>query len=416
MNVIRVNASAKVNNNDIRHITHNNRPHIIVPSYTLPDDVVMNGGLYPAAEIAKSYKTLEDTPAPVGHPVLNGKFVKSKTIEAINAHHVGAWNKNVERHDGRVYIEKWIDVEVAERSEQGRELLDAINKGLPIHTSTGLTCTREAVTDQAGYTWIARNMQFDHDAILFGEPGAATPADGVGLMVNSDQLVVNAVCPELVVNGLLTDSYSQRREALGAAINEKFGSKDRWLYVEDFDADKVIFAGSPEGLRMTAYEYDGANAVLGDTTEAVKTKVEFVAKGAEVGTQLALSANNVQCNLDKPKNPLEESVEMDEAKLAELIGNSVKDAVTPLQEQLASQASTIAALQTQLTANADATDKANREVVIKAKPELTTVANSLKGAELASLAAVYQTADSINGAGSLETNSKKDEFAEYKGA
>jgi len=413
MTTIRVNASAKVNNNDIRHIIHNNRPHIIVPSYTLPDNVVMNGGLYPAAEIAKSYKTLEDTPAPVGHPVLNGKFVKAKTIEAINAHHVGAWNKNVEQHDGRVYIEKWIDVEVAERSEQGRELLDAINKGMPIHTSTGLTCTREAVAGQAGYTWVARNMQFDHDAILFGEPGAATPADGVGLLVNR---AVEAVCPELVVNGLLADSYSQRREALGAAVNEKFGTSERWLYIEDFDADKVIFAGSPEGLRMTSYEYDGANAVLGDTTEAVKTKVEFVAKGAEVGTQLALSANNVQCNLDKPKTPIEESVEMDEAKLAELIGNSVKTAVTPLQDQLAKQASTIEALQGQLTANADATDKANREVVIKAKPELTVVANSLKGAELAALAAVYQTADTINGAGALETNGKKDEFADYKGA
>lgn len=408
MTTIRVNAAAKVNNGDIRHITHNNRPHIIVPSYTLPDNVVMNGGLYPADEIAKSYKTLEDTPAPAGHPVVNGKFVKAKTIEAINAHHVGAWNKKVEAHDGRVYIEKWIDVQTAEQSETGRQLLDAINKGEPIHTSTGLTCTREAVTGQAGYTWIARNMQFDHDAILFGEPGAATPADGVGLMVNS---AVQAVCPDLVVNGVLTDSYTQRREALGSAINEKFGISERWLYVEDFDADKVIFGGSPEGLRMTSYEYDGANAVLGDSTEGVKTKVEFVAKGAEVATQLAMSANTVQSKTTTHEEP----VEMDEAKLATLIGNAVSTAVTPLQTQLAEQAATITQLQGHLTANADATDKANREVILKAKPELAIVANSLKGAELAALAATYQTADSINAGGELEANSKKDEFADYKG-
>lgn len=105
---------------------------------------------------------------------------------------------------------------------------------------------------------------------------------------------------------------------------------------------------------------------------------------------------------------------MDEAKLATLIGNAVGAAVTPLQTQLAEQAATITQLQGHLTANADATDKANREVILKAKPELAIVANSLKGEQLAALAATFQTADSL-AAGALETNGKKDEFADYAG-
>lgn len=416
MKKIRINAIAKVENADIRHIQHNGRPHIVVPSWTLPDNVVMNGGLYPADEIAASFKSLEGTFAPIGHPVVNGVNVLAGTAEAINSHYVGAWNKNVSQIDGRVYVEKWIDVEFASKFEQGQQLLEAIDKGLPIHTSTGLMCNREMVANMAGYKWVARDMQFDHDAILFDEPGAATPEEGVGLMVNSEQAAVNAICPSLTTNGVLDDSYGQRRDALSASLSERFGGPDSFVYVEDFNGSTVVYADN-KGLHSISYLMEDGNAVLGDKSVDVRAKVEFVAKGANVSTEFALQRNAVQSPPVSEINPTPEKKTMDPKELAELVANSVKSAVAPLQALVDTQASALTQLQAQITANSDASDKANRDVILAKKPSLANVVNSLKGAELADLAAEFQTADSLT-VGTLETNAQKtklDTFTNYEG-
>ena len=408
---IRVNVKAKVRNADIRHIMHNGREHIVVPSFTLPDNVVMNGGLYPAEEIAKSYKSLENTLAPVGHPTLNGKAVLANTPEAINAHHVGVWNKNVEKVGDRVYVEKWIDVEVAGRSEMGKQLLEAIDKDMPIHTSTGVIVKREMTTNQAGYGWIARDMRFDHDAILFDEPGAATPEDGVGMMVNSAELVVNALCPELVTNGVLKNSYGQKRDAISAAVREVFGSPDNYAYVEDFDAVNVIY-NTPKGLAMVGYTFEDGAVVLEQDPTPVVTKVEFVAKGAEVGTRLALTGNAVQSPPVDIKQTQPEPPEMDETKLAELIGNALK----PITEQLDQVKGELKTAREQLETNAKAVDQENRDVILAKAPALSLTVNALSGKPLADLAAQYQTAAPL-GAGALENNAAAaDDLDNYKGA
>lgn len=48
---VRVLMAYQVNASSIRRETHNGREHIVVPSYTLPSDIVMNSGLYPHDEI-----------------------------------------------------------------------------------------------------------------------------------------------------------------------------------------------------------------------------------------------------------------------------------------------------------------------------------------------------------------------------
>lgn len=181
---VRVFMNYQVNNSKIRTIQRNGREHIVVPSYTLPSGCTMNGGLYPHEEIEKAYKSLEGKLAPAGHPIVNGEYVAAGTIEAINAYHIGGWNENVRREGNRIAVDKIIDVEYAKQTEKGRAILEAINKGDPIHTSTGIFMQREPVANAKGYKWIARNMEMDHDAILLGEIGAATPEQGVGMMVN----------------------------------------------------------------------------------------------------------------------------------------------------------------------------------------------------------------------------------------
>jgi hypothetical protein len=131
METIRVNIRTAVNAKAIRREQYNGREHIVVPSYTLPDNVVMNGGMYPKDEIDASYAGLEDTPAPLGHPMVEGQYVSARSPAAINAFHVGAFNRNVKRDGHRVSIEKWLDVEYAKNSEGGRAVLDAIDTGKP---------------------------------------------------------------------------------------------------------------------------------------------------------------------------------------------------------------------------------------------------------------------------------------------
>lgn len=184
----------------IRHEKMNGRDVVIVPSATMPDDVVMNGIKYPADEIKKSFPTLDRTPAPLGHPTINGKFVSARDPEGINLGWIGAWNTNVRQENGRVLLDKVIDVERANQSEGGKAVLAALEKGGPIHTSTGLLCVLEAASGDVEYNSLAREIVFDHDAILLNEEGAATPEQGVGMMVNSKGEEIE------VINSILEDA------------------------------------------------------------------------------------------------------------------------------------------------------------------------------------------------------------------
>lgn len=178
----------RVNASQIKKETINGEDHYRIPSATLPDDCVMNGGLYSAAEIKASYKGLEGTPAPLGHPKVGNQFVPARSPHAINKHWIGAWNENVRREGGRVLLDKVVNIRVANQTAEGRDLIQAIEKQQPIHTSTGLELEIKVANGESKgkrYTWSAHNMQFDHDAILIGEPGAATPEEGVGMFVNA---------------------------------------------------------------------------------------------------------------------------------------------------------------------------------------------------------------------------------------
>ena len=166
------------------------------------DDVVMNGGLYPADEIAKSYASLEGTPAPLDHPVdADGNFISASNGDGLQKFYVGAINKNVSYKNGVVESDVVVNKAQALAHPRGQEFIDRLQSKDPIHISTGLMLQKEqAVGNSKGkdYTWIARNMTFDHCAILLQNCGAATPDQGVGMWTNAEktQFVVNHNEPE----------------------------------------------------------------------------------------------------------------------------------------------------------------------------------------------------------------------------
>ena len=390
----RVNVRVAVNAASIRREQHNGREHIVVPSFTLPDGVIMNNGLYPKEEIDKAYKGLEGTLAPLSHPMVDGDYVSARQPEAINAYHVGAWNRNVERVGHRVSIEKWIDVEFAKNTEGGRALLEAIDKGEPIHTSTGIFLDREMTPNADGYGWIARNMVFDHDALLLNEQGAATPEDGVGMMVNKT-FVINSAIP-VANEDALDDSYGEKLAILSEAVKERFATSDSYAYVQDFD-DRALVYCTPEGTYTIDYHYEGDNPILTGESKVVTVETSYKVK---TNSMIEHVRSVLKYFSTKTKQPVQATVNEEVDMTPEQVQAIVDKALEATNASLASvQAENeklkadVLAANTAIQANAEAGLKDKRAAVAKVHGEV--VANALQGEALDAMFASVQTAAGI---------------------
>ncbi len=292
----RINIRSVANAKAARKVKRNGRDLVIVPSATLPDDVVMNGYRYPAAEIEKSYHTLDRTPAPFGHPTVNGLFVSARDPEGINIGYVGAWNENVRRENGRVFLDKVIDVEVANRSENGKRLLEAIDKGEEIHTSTGLLAN-VVETGEEDPKWEVCDMVFDHDAILLDEEGAATPKQGVGMFVNKDGQQVE------VINSSLTDMIDDQLDWALDSVARALEQRQRVPMIERL---KSALAEAFSSGRATSREQENAEMAVDE-----KKVTDLENRLEQQGKDLA-------------------KLTTDFAGMGETIANAVKDALAPV--------------------------------------------------------------------------------------
>lgn len=281
---------------------------IIVPSYTMPDDIVMNGVLYPKEEIEASYRGLEGTPAPIGHPHdADGNYVSASSEIGVHGFMHGVFNGRVERHDGRIYVEKRVNVNVAARTEQGkrlvrilRDLMDGMTED-PIHTSTGVFIKPQKlpqlrVSDSGKeYQTIARGLIWDHDAILLDEDGAATPADGVGMLVNQGESthVMRVNC----------DSSSMHVANTGPT---RYNSLDNQPINEAHMALRDMLTGFLKANKVDVAE-DASESALIDHLEAMKANEEI--------TQEPIDHDKLIANaLSEALKPLTEKLEAVEAR------------------------------------------------------------------------------------------------------
>lgn len=285
---VRVNITQRVNSDMIRKEKRNGRDVIVVRSATLPDNVVMNGIRYPAPEIEASYKTLENTPAPLGHPMVGNSYVSASSPEGLNVGYFGAWNANVRRENGRVMVDKVIDIERATESKMGKRVLDAINEGKPIHTSTGLLTNLRELADDPDAEFEAFNMQFDHDAILLDEPGAATPEQGVGMMVNGAQV--------RVINSSVEENMEEHIDMLGQELMRAMERKEdvsKWARVKS-----AVMEALGLGREIETTESNGEdmtdkveNPQLDELSAKVNALTDAVSKLAE-GQSTLIEAQN----------------------------------------------------------------------------------------------------------------------------
>lgn len=323
---VRVNIRSVANTAAVRKEKRNGRDVVIVPSATLPDGIVMNSILYDAAEIEKGFTGLERSPAPLGHPTINGEFVSARDPEGINLAWVGAWNENARREKGkdgkhRVHVDKVIDVERASSTEGGKRLLDAIEKGEPIHTSVGLYANMEAANGDVEHKFIARDIDIDHDAFLLDEEGAGTPEQGVGVFVNSkgEQEKIE------VINSAIDDADRDLDWAVDS-LARALERRERAPMLERLKAAIVDLFGSERGTSQNTQENDMtvSKEQFDALSAEVKTLSESVSAEALGKTIGEVVANAVKPLVDAQTELAANQKAKDDAELADLQAKIVK--------------------------------------------------------------------------------------------
>lgn len=343
----RVNVTRVLNTKAAKKEKRNGRDVIVIPSATMPNDIVMNKVKYPADEIKKSFHTLNRTPAPLNHPTVNGKFVSAKDPEGINIGWIGAWNENVRQDKGKVYLDKVIDVEIANRSDDGKRVLKAIEEGKPVHTSTGLLAHMVAVKNDKEVDFIASDIEFDHDAILLDFTGAATPEQGVGLFVNSageseDVEVINSIWEEDADRQLdwAVDSIAR---ALERKARVPVLERIKAAITEAFSIGAEATANTEEA--EMSKEIDDLSAKVDALTESMKDLGETITNGVSaaftnalkpiVDAQAAVLAN------EKAKEEGEKAGLIDKIVKANLLDEAVaKETALPTLRALAANIKT----------------------------------------------------------------------------
>lgn len=431
-----INVLSVLNSRNITEETIDGEVHIVIKGVVpLVDDVVMNGGLYPAAEIDKSYATLDGNAMPLGHPVIDGKYVSASDVRAVNKHHIGAWARNARKENGKVLVDMCINKRFAESTDGGKRLLERLDdltnnaEVKPIHVSTGLILNKK---DDSGtskgkkYNWVATNMFFDHIAILLDQPGAATPDDGVGIFVNSDganldvenvDLGTAADCRKegwlnkvkfyLSANSDL--AFEEISRALYELVNKQSGGNYKaWIesvypkyFIYEYDGKKYkqpYFIGDDNQIELTGERVEVVRRVgyeevkTNGEQNSMKEKIIAALNAAGVKSdglnddELLTAYNELQAKSKdekKPKDGKPEDKPKDD-ELEEKIKKAVNAALAPINAKLEAN---------------QAEDLAKKRAAVKSHFALDDAAvNALEGEALNGLYAKTINPNGINGA------------------
>lgn len=426
--------SLAINASNISTTTINGQEHYVIRGVVpIVDDIVMNGGLYPAEEINKSFKTMERKLMPIGHPMVNGKYVPSTDPEALNTYYAGAWAQNVSKSNDKVVMDVYVNKSVAESKPDGKRLIQRLDDMMsganidPIHVSTGLLLNKEQRAGESKgkkHSWVAHNLDFEHTAILLDEPGAGTPEEGVGMFVNADGQEADVETTSLIdaANSMKDGLWNKVKFYLSNASNYTFDDinraitcrlregqgEDTYLWPEAIWPDSFVYRDGEQYFKQKyLIDDDGKAVFVGDRVEVVRKPTEYEVKtngetnpmkekmiaalnAAGVKTE-GLTDDQVWDAYNQQMQKKEGGGDPGQAQInSDVITAAVNAALTPLNEKLSK-------LETQLQANAESELKTKRDAV-KAKFSFMTEAaiNSLAGDALNDLYSQCQTSTGLN--------------------
>lgn len=421
-NKLQVNVLTTINSaSNISEQIIDGDPHYVIKNVVpVVDDVVMNNGLYPGEEIRKSYHGLDGKPAPYNHPMIDGKYVSASMTRAANQFSVGAWIENPSHDGSKALVDLKINKVKAERSEKGQELIGRIEAlknsaedAEPIHVSTGLLLNREAAEGTSKgkkYTWIARNMEWDHLAILPpGVPGAGTPEDGVGIFATNgeqiERITVNledSTVPDESANKINYKSWlhkainyitnksdlsfenisEQIRQILKAEVGE-----DVWPYIVAVYDDRVGFEIKGQIFQQFYIIEDDVVKLVGERVKAVyKTELEPV-KSTE--GEISMTNEELQAAFAEALKPVQEQLTAVNGQLNDIKAENAK-------------------LKEQLQANTEQEETAMRAAIIAELKLPESAVNALKGEALRETYALTSKPAALKGG--FQPNHADDDF------
>lgn len=449
MSRICVNVLSVINSaSNITSETIDGVEHIVVKDVCpVIDDIVLNGGLYPADEIAKGFKSLEGKPMPYGHPKIEGQYVSASNVRAVNEYHIGAFARNVRKDGDRVLMDMCVNRRYAEATDKGKEVVNRLDdmKGgkevEPIGVSTGLGLNRaegKGVSKGKKYNWVARNQDYDHCAILLHETPAGTTQEGVGIFVNAqgDQLQIETVnladasnCTE---EGLLnkakfffTNASNYSFDDIQRALSQKLREgkpDDFYSWPDSVWPDKFIYNDKGKTYQQKyLIDDDGTAEFVGEPVEVVRKPTEYEiktngaenpmkdmivnalkAKGkpTEGKTEAELLDAYNQMNAEEAKIKIETPEEKAAREKKEADDKAAKDKATNSEDmplwakELADRVDSVV---NSLSVNSDK-EKTEKRSAVKAKFGLEDIAvNALDGAALDGLFAQCATSTGLNG-------------------
>ncbi len=171
--------------NGVRRDVFEGVEHLVVPVVMICEGV-LNGALVPASEFGKYPEAWNGRPIPVLHPQENGGYISANRPDVIERNTIGTIF-NARSADGKLKADAWVNTEKAKRLGYG-DLITQLEAGDVVEVSTGYFSDDEMrAGDYNGvaYTSIHRNIRPDHLALLPGEIGACSVADGCGTRVNN---------------------------------------------------------------------------------------------------------------------------------------------------------------------------------------------------------------------------------------
>lgn len=435
--------------------------HIVVKDVCpVIDDIVLNGGLYPADEISKGFKSLEGKPMPYGHPKIEGQYVSASNVRAVNEYHIGAFARNVRKDGDRVLMEMCVNRRYAEATEKGKEVVDRLDDMkagkdvAPIGVSTGLSLNRavgKGVSKGKKHNWIATNQEYDHCAILLHETPAGTPQEGIGIFVNAagDQLQIETVNladgSDCTKEGLLNKtkffftnasnfSFDDIQRALSKKLRE--GKPDEcYAWPDSVWPDKFIYSAEGKTYQQKyLIDDDGTAEFVGEPVEVVRKPTEYEIKTNGANNPMKELIVNALKAAGKPTDGKTDAELMDAynqmtAEKAAAKNETPEEKAARLQKEaddkvakdkannseqapawFAPFAEKLNAIESGLSVNSDK-EKSEKRAAVKAKFGFDDVTvNALEGAALDGLFAQCPTSTGLNG--SFRQVNSKETFSE----
>lgn len=168
---------------------------LVAPATSIVEGVLSGSQgplLYPADEISRNVAAWDLVPITLFHPSdpITNEPLPAKAPGVPARQWIGDVRNSVYR--GKLQHALWFDVERTRAADSrfGTDVYGKLTRGEPIELSTGLYTRNDEAPPNSNhngrlYTHVARDYRPDHIAVLPGQVGACSVADGCGVLINS---------------------------------------------------------------------------------------------------------------------------------------------------------------------------------------------------------------------------------------